>query len=385
MNKLGVIIPVFNNANYLTKCIESVIQQKSIDMCVIVDDGSTDDSGNIADKFALENEDIKVIHQTNQGVMAAIKRGVKEIDSEYITIVDSDDWVEHETYCSMMIYMEQNVDIIDFPMSRFLSDTSRYVEAGGRKNGVYNKKKIREEIFDTMIWDNKVGGHGLNPSLCNKIFKKDLFKKYVEIAPTLIGNYGQDMVILYPMLDECNSIVFSEYGRYIHRIKCQEIAPYIASKGFYRNLLEIYDYLSKCFKNNPVIVKQLDFHFAETARLHIKIYNSDCKKIVYFLFPFHLFPQGSRIVLYGAGVVGKEYHMQIEATGYCQIVAWVDQRKNVSCDSYQIYSPEDINKFKFDFVVIAVNDENMANEIKTRVEDLQVELDRIIWCITSVY
>lgn len=92
---LSVIVPVYNVEKYLPKCLESIIKQtyKNLEI-ILIDDGSTDDSGKICDEYAEKDKRIKVVHQKNQGVSVARNKGLDLCTGDYITFVDSDDWCE---------------------------------------------------------------------------------------------------------------------------------------------------------------------------------------------------------------------------------------------------------------------------------------------------
>ena len=97
--KVSVIVPVYNVEKYIRRCLDSIISQtyKNLEI-IIVDDGSTDNSGKICDKYALEDTRIQVIHKENEGIVSARKVGILRATGEYTTIVDSDDWVESRAY-----------------------------------------------------------------------------------------------------------------------------------------------------------------------------------------------------------------------------------------------------------------------------------------------
>ena len=111
---ISIIIPVYNSATYLNQCIESIINQTYTDWeCIIINDGSTDDSANICDIWSQTDSRIHVIHQSNQGVSASRNRGLKKSKGEYIVFVDSDDWVETNYLYDMISSMVENkTDII---------------------------------------------------------------------------------------------------------------------------------------------------------------------------------------------------------------------------------------------------------------------------------
>ena len=115
--KFTVIIPVYNVAAYLAKCIDSVLKQEFKQYEVIlIDDGSTDESGTICDKFAEQDKRIVVIHQKNKGLSAARNIGIENAKGEYILFLDSDDYW-HDSSALNIIYSRLNVsnaDILSF-------------------------------------------------------------------------------------------------------------------------------------------------------------------------------------------------------------------------------------------------------------------------------
>lgn len=104
MPSLSVVIPTFNVEKYLAKCVESVCRQTLEDMeIIIVDDGSTDSSGRIADELARSDSRIKVIHQDNGGLGPARNAGIDAAAGDYVGFVDSDDWLEPNMFKDLLI------------------------------------------------------------------------------------------------------------------------------------------------------------------------------------------------------------------------------------------------------------------------------------------
>lgn len=96
---ITVIVPVYNSENNLCRCVESILCQTHERLQIIlVDDGSTDDSGQICDMLAKTDSRVEVIHQKNQGPSAARRAGIRKAAGEYIGFVDSDDYIEAEFY-----------------------------------------------------------------------------------------------------------------------------------------------------------------------------------------------------------------------------------------------------------------------------------------------
>ena len=120
MELISVIVPVYNVEPYVAKCIES-IQNQSYQYLeiILVDDGSTDDSGDICDQYASYDDRIKVIHQENAGLSAARNTGIDIANGDYIAFVDSDDYIGLTVYEDMLhLLKDNNLDIIEFTAFR---------------------------------------------------------------------------------------------------------------------------------------------------------------------------------------------------------------------------------------------------------------------------
>lgn len=113
MNKISIIIPVYNSEKFLDACVCSVINQTYNNLeIILVDDGSTDNSGALCDKWKVTDSRIKVIHQKNQGVSAARNHGLETATGDFISFIDSDDVVEPEMYELLMgIVVNRGADI----------------------------------------------------------------------------------------------------------------------------------------------------------------------------------------------------------------------------------------------------------------------------------
>ena len=97
MPKISIIVPVYKVEKYLRRCLDSIVAQTFTDWeCILVDDGSPDNSGKICDEYAGKDNRFRVFHQENQGVSAARNKGLDEAKGEWITFIDSDDWIEKE-------------------------------------------------------------------------------------------------------------------------------------------------------------------------------------------------------------------------------------------------------------------------------------------------
>ena len=111
---ISIIVPVYNVEQYLAQCIESILKQtyKYLQI-ILVDDGSTDGSGSICDKYKEIDERIIVIHQQNKGLVGARKAGLYMATGQYIGFVDGDDYINKEMYQSLLDYaITETADVV---------------------------------------------------------------------------------------------------------------------------------------------------------------------------------------------------------------------------------------------------------------------------------
>ncbi len=128
----SVIIPVYNVAEYLPQCIDSVLTQNLSDFeLILVDDGSTDNSGKICDQYD-EKPNIKIIHQTNAGLSAARNAGVAKANGRYLVFLDSDDYLEPGALAAIKAGLEPNLDALRYQAQEVFDDGRivRYEEVG---------------------------------------------------------------------------------------------------------------------------------------------------------------------------------------------------------------------------------------------------------------
>lgn len=113
MPKISVIVPVYNVAPYLKKCVDSIINQTFTDIeIILVDDGSTDESGTICDQYAQKDSRVKVIHKPNGGLSDARNSGLEVCSGEYIGFVDSDDWISPDMYETLIHFaVKEDLDV----------------------------------------------------------------------------------------------------------------------------------------------------------------------------------------------------------------------------------------------------------------------------------
>jgi len=201
MNKtclISVIIPVYNVEKYVERCLDSVINQtyKNLEI-ILIDDGSTDNSGKICDEYVKKDNRIIVVHKENGGVSSARNIGIELANGDYIGFVDSDDYIEKEMYENLFNNLiKYNVDI---------SMCNYYIEKNSKKT--FHKHDIK----DILLINNKAEFFELLNSnyykgfLWNKLFKAEVIKKF-KLKNDI--HVCEDLLLVSQIADFSNSFCF---------------------------------------------------------------------------------------------------------------------------------------------------------------------------------
>lgn len=178
-NLLSVIIPVYNKEKSFPRCIESVLNQSYPNIeIIVVDDGSTDNSPAVIDKYLGKDERIRVIHKKNEGLGFTRNSGIKASNGDYITFLDADDYVSADMYADMMqkIDENENIDIVycDFVMEKD-NESTVYMESH-IDEGVYDGEVFIKYILGSL--PNHVNDNEFDMSVCKGIFSKKIIDDF---------------------------------------------------------------------------------------------------------------------------------------------------------------------------------------------------------------
>ena len=178
----SIIIPIYNVEKYLTQCIESILNQTFTDWeCILVNDGSTDGSGNICDNFVANDDRIKVIHKKNEGVSVARNIGIEVSKGEYIIFVDSDDWVDID-FLHVLNECIQDTDIL-FYGNKYHYENKNIVIHMPHAITCYQKEYIEREILQLKYNRENYEYYGYT---WDKVFKRDIIETHnIRFVPHL--------------------------------------------------------------------------------------------------------------------------------------------------------------------------------------------------------
>lgn len=280
MFRLSIVVPIYNTEKYLVECIESITKQLKSDVqIVLIDDGSTDGSGEICDYYYHKYPNqIKAIHKPNAGLVAARKTGIEGSDGEYIGFVDSDDWVSDKYIETILNVLDKfHVDLITFDYINIKDgDCSQYCQPF--KAGYYNAKNIQDDIMPYALFDNRryFYHYGIAPAIWCKVMKRNILKKIQEKIPEQI-TIGEDAAIIFPYLGECSGLYHCGECLYYYRYVATSMVRTFKPNYFEKIEIENEYLLSEC---NRILKDQIEVHYLSMLIKGLKANSKSGKSIV---------------------------------------------------------------------------------------------------------
>ena len=257
MEKISIIVPVYNTSKFLKKCLTSLINQtiKNIEI-IVVDDGSTDESLEIAKSFAKLDNRVKVYSKTNGGLSSARNCGLRKATGKYIGFVDSDDYVDENMFETLRDMIKENNAQLSICGWYVVKDNIIEECKFKSKRTVLDSEKCIDILLNHVSFDNFA---------CNKLFDKTLFHdiNFPE------GKLLEDVLTIYKLIGKANKIVIDSVPLYyyvLHNFSItsnlnKEINPAAFEAFIIRknDLLKSYPKLSKKIKSNYFTISKSYF------------------------------------------------------------------------------------------------------------------------------
>lgn len=212
---ISVIVPVYNVEEYIAECIESILGQSYVNIeLLLVNDGSTDRSGKICDKYAAKDSRIVVIHKQNEGVSKARNDALDRMQGQYCIFVDGDDWISgglvEALYCQLK---QQNADMV-FANHLWVGQDKRHLLYPYSDKAIFNRE---ETLRGYLMYSSSMAG---------RIFKKELFEnvRFPKEVPI-----GEDSYVQAQLLLKIDKVVYVSEEVYYRRVRKES-----ASRQTYR-------------------------------------------------------------------------------------------------------------------------------------------------------
>ncbi len=386
---ISIIIPVYNTRKYLSNCLDSILCQTYSKLEVIlIDDGSTDGSEKICDIYAKQDQRIKVIRQTHLGVVAARNIGIENANSPYIAFVDSDDCVEPDMFGILLKTAKDcEADIVSSGYTKVYIGKNETLEKGqpvfGKfPEGIYVKKQI-DFLLENLMCYKDYSSYGISPTLCGKLFKKKLLVQNIERIPQKL-TIAEDACLTYMCCMDAE-IIYILHKSYYYYIMREDSCIHSADKRCFSNITDCYDCLYQKIVqiqgNRKGLLQQLEKFIAREAIFALKnrFGFSNGGMLPVYAVNLKEWGQETKIVIYGAGIVGSSYYKQITSFGQAIVVLWVDNNPLVVEKNALVQPVNAILYSEYDYILISVKDKNVAENISIDLQAMKVDKEKIVW------
>lgn len=235
---VSIIVPVYNVSKYLDRCVNSIINQtyKNIEI-ILVDDGSTDQSGPICDAYGQKDKRVRVIHKIHGGISSARNAGLGIIKGEYVGFVDGDDFIDKNMYETLMkAILDSEADIVQTGF--------KHTDENGN---IIDERKFKEAAYDNLddIFYQGFEGKNIHGGVWTKLYKSAIFGniRFFE------GYVFEDYAILPNILCECKKFIVIDGAFYNYCSNPRSISKSKVSLNVIESRLETPLYVLKCMEN----------------------------------------------------------------------------------------------------------------------------------------
>lgn len=250
--KVTAIVPVYNVESYLERCINSLLNQTvNFDEIILIDDGSSDSSGEICDELACSHSTVRVIHQDNAGLGAARNRGIREVHSDYVTFIDSDDWITPDYVETMLdIATSTNAEIVSCSMARAKTNDEF---SQSIKHSDCRETYSASEYMDIML---RYKGNRCVHYACAKLFSIDILDSHHFPE----GIYNEDVEAFFKSLLRANAVAETSKTMYCYFYNENSITGEVFGEN-YLCLQMVWNRIYNIAKEqSPVILPKVEYN-----------------------------------------------------------------------------------------------------------------------------
>ena len=380
---LSVVVPVYNVKEYVEECITSILGQTytNIELILVVN-GPTDGSDEICRRSAEQDPRIKLIeYKDNIGYLPALREGARAASAERMTQVDADDYVDADMFEKLMA-CAGDFDLVT-SNSRSIKNGVATEYATGIPVGKYSTQEELDYLAGRVLknFDGTLDDLTMR-AVWGNLFKRSLFLEVINRIPDDFPRWHDvGLTAVYPLA--CRSIFISDICGYNYRVLTDSTMR--STKPQYLSEEEkIYSYIRSVYEKHPrrkELLRQLEITMLDDIKImeHHLGFTSGAK-IYRYIFPFINMLDDKRIALYGSGNVGAEYYEQICGRHYGIIDMWVSKSwEKDHANGLPVSPVSELLKDTYDYVVISVMWENVAEEIRQELIGLGVREEKILW------
>ncbi len=376
---ISIIVPIYNIEKYIVKCVESILGQTYRNLQIIlVDDGSTDKSGKICDRYALQDSRIVVIHQKNGGVVKARKAGLKLAVGEYTGFADGDDYIEAAFYEHLLEAMDDSE--VDFVHTGFINEKndSRLICSPPYRVVITNSDDKMSLIKKHVIPIGR-GNEVWYPAIWAKLFRTSFIRECFSCVPDN-QVFGEDMIAFCRCILESRKFVLKPDAEYHYLFRNDSVSRKWPINRFWLES-SLYNELCNIWKEY-CCYEQMKDHMDKFLYLRMINCMNEINRVGLgtnkYVIPDINRLYGKRIVVYGAGTIGKNYISQILTQPQVTLVAWTDKKFQKTNHGLCVMR-EQLLDLQYDLILIALNSNSKAEDIKSELIEMGIEENKLLW------
>ncbi|CDE89805.1 predicted glycosyltransferase [Clostridium sp. CAG:729] len=249
-NKISIIVPVYNVEKYLSRCLDSLLNQTLKDIEIIcVNDGSTDESLKILESYAEKDNRIKIVNKENGGLSSARNEGLKYVTSDYVGFVDSDDWIEPDTYeLALSAVQKNNVDFVSWGAKIVLDDDIKEETPSIASARNYHNLKLigYHNVTDSVLTKTSV-------TVWNKLFKMQIIRDNNLIFPNGLIYEDNEFFLKYAIY--CQNAYYIDKYLYNYLQRTNSIIGKMCTKNKALDYLKVYENIYTYYTDKNLLEK----------------------------------------------------------------------------------------------------------------------------------
>lgn len=267
---ISIIVPVYKTEKHLDRCVDSLINQTTREIeIILVDDGSPDSCPSLCDSWAKRDHRIKVVHKENGGLSSARNAGLALATGKYVGFVDSDDDVEYDMYQKMFSVAEQyNVDFVMSDYQRIESVEHQYLKTLDIDNGYYDRQKIIKDIFPNLIMRENLE-YGPLLSVWHCLYRREFLSNNCLVFDEKV-RWSEDNIFSAIAGYNCQSFYYMKGEALYHYYN----NPGTITTSYRKGAWDVYSIMNKHLHKYFDNVSDYDFH--RQLKLHLMYYACNC-------------------------------------------------------------------------------------------------------------
>ncbi len=392
MYDVSVIIPVYNGEKYLKKCLDSVCNQTLNNIEIIcVNDGSTDDTYNILEKYASKYENMKIISIIHSGQGVARNVALNEATGEYVSFVDADDWIELNALETLYFKAKQdNLELLFFQMINYIDSSNKFVETDLYNHKCFENNNVKEnDVFNSDFTKNFLFEIPVGP--VSKLYKKEFLDLHNLRFPEKM--IFEDNAFFYNVYFKCNYAGFLKKQLYFRRRHDNSVTQTLDKSKFdiiaatnsvldvffengkyesYKNdvINHTFSMLVEWFKKSPLNLRQ---EFYKLIKDNFYGFNDLKGDFEHYLNEEH-------IIIFNI-MDYNNYYLDFLSEYKLNIADYViyddNQEYGVGTSNYQKYKSHKSNNYKISVIIPIYNNEKLIHRTLMSIENQTFGIENI--------